>query len=970
MRRFAAEASCLSSRARSVVRAASHALVSRRLPLASRRVLLTTRRQLFAVRRLPLVIFALVAVALGAQSASAQNVIYQIRGTGDSDIYAYNISTNTRYDIYANYTGLNSAALAQRPSDGMLFYIINANGGDVYTFNPATPNIAPSRIGSIGATRPSSLRMAFSPVTDQLYYLPDTGRLYVIDQNNGNAADTGIDIAGLGSGGDMAFDSTGQLWVVNSSRQVFTASINADNTASGQGTLGITGSPATIGLAFGGNADTMYALGIDNYAVRVVTDSTTNPWTTSMVGASAAASATGDLASASVPAPNLSITKTDNKTSVYRGGPVQYIVTVTNNGTYAVTGTVTDNVPATITLTGNWTCVASAGSLCTAASGAGNNINTSAMLLPGGTATYTINGTVSATATGTLSNTASVAVPAWLTDSDTSDNTARDDDTINLNTNLSITKTDGLTTINPGATETYTITVTNNGPDVANGAIITDTVPASLSNITWTCVSLGGGATCGAASGSGNAISTTANLPNGRSVRYTVTGTLATNVPGTLSNTAQVAAPSGATDPTPANNSATDNTTINAVADPSITKTHTGNFTRGSIGTYTITVTNSGTGPTSGSVSFTDTLPAGLTPTAPTGLVNGWTCSIAGQVVSCTRNDALAATLSYPSINITVNVSQTAANSVTNTATVSGGGGNLLTSNDSASDPTTIVSSADLSLTKTVNNSAPTINANVTFTVTLSNAGATNATGVAAKDQLPAGLSFVSATPSAGTSYNSTSGVWTVGAMSSGASATLQIVAKVTASGTLTNTAQVTAANEPDPDSTPNNNNAAEDDQASATLNVPAPPQIQLVKSCTSPANCETAPQQPGTQLTYTITITNTGGSTAQGLTLIDIIPYTLAGTIYVNNVEFKVGSVTFNPNTSALVLPANGINYYKDSISTTPPPAPPWTPTQTYAPPGAVGTYDPLVTYVGWQFNGTLAPNTSASVTFTVRIK
>jgi uncharacterized repeat protein (TIGR01451 family) len=159
-------------------------------------------------------------------------------------------------------------------------------------------------------------------------------------------------------------------------------------------------------------------------------------------------------------------------------------------------------------------------------------------------------------------------------------------------------------------------------------------------------------------------------------------------------------------------------------------------------------------------------------------------------------------------------------------------------------------------------------------------------------------------------------------------------------------------------------------DPASSTgedVTVLSPPTLSMQKSCTSPANCETAPQQPGTELTYTITFTNTGDQTARNITLMDIIPYTLAGTIYVNNVEFKVGSSTFNPGTSALTLPAGGLKYFKDSIGTPTPPSPPWNPSVAYTP---TGTFDPIVTYVGWQLNGTLAPGASASVSFTVRIK
>ena len=66
--------------------------------------------------------------------------------------------------------------------------------------------------------------------------------------------------------------------------------------------------------------------------------------------------------------------------------------------------------------------------------------------------------------------------------------------------------------------------------------------------------------------------------------------------------------------------------------------------------------------------------------------------------------------------------------------------------------------------------------------------------------------------------YNSTTGVWTVGTLVNGSSASLQITATVASSTAITNTAQVSASDQPDPDSTPNNNIASEDDQASVTL--------------------------------------------------------------------------------------------------------------------------------------------------------
>ena len=124
----------------------------------------------------------------------------------------------------------------------------------------------------------------------------------------------------------------------------------------------------------------------------------------------------------------------------------------------------------------------------------------------------------------------------------------------------------------------------------------------------------------------------------------------------------------------------------NPTPDLTITKSHSGNFVQGQTGAnYTITATNGGSVLTTGTVSVTDTLPTGLTATAISG--TGWTCTLA--TLTCTRSDALAAAASYPAITLTVNVASNAPASVTNTATVSGGG-ETNTSNDAANDITTI----------------------------------------------------------------------------------------------------------------------------------------------------------------------------------------------------------------------------------------------------------------------------------------
>jgi predicted outer membrane repeat protein len=125
-------------------------------------------------------------------------------------------------------------------------------------------------------------------------------------------------------------------------------------------------------------------------------------------------------------------------------------------------------------------------------------------------------------------------------------------------------------------------------------------------------------------------------------------------------------------------------------ADMTVSSAHTGDFHPGDTGDiYTLTATNNGNASSSGAVTVTDTLPAGFTATSLGGA--GWSCTLA--TVTCTRSDALAANVSYSAITLTVGISTSDIGSYTNTVTV-GGGDEIVTSNDSYSDPTQVTAGA------------------------------------------------------------------------------------------------------------------------------------------------------------------------------------------------------------------------------------------------------------------------------------
>jgi uncharacterized repeat protein (TIGR01451 family) len=121
----------------------------------------------------------------------------------------------------------------------------------------------------------------------------------------------------------------------------------------------------------------------------------------------------------------------------------------------------------------------------------------------------------------------------------------------------SITKTDGVPSVSPGDQVTYTIVVTNPSP-WPTGLTITDTVPASLTNVTWTATD-SGCPVCFATSGSGSINENGEIGSSGGSITITLVGTVAADASGSITNTASVAS---GVDPNPANNSATDTDTV------------------------------------------------------------------------------------------------------------------------------------------------------------------------------------------------------------------------------------------------------------------------------------------------------------------------------------------------------------------------------------------------------------------------
>lgn len=542
---------------------------------------------------------------------------------------------------------------------------------------------------------------------------------------------------------------------------------------------------------------------------------------------------------------DLSITKTDGVTVATPGGSVTYTIVASNAGPSNASGsTVADTFPASLTCT--WTCVGAGGGTCTAA-GSGN-INDTVNLPSGGSATYTASCTISAAATGTLSNTATVTAAAGVSDPTPGNNSATDSDTLGASADLSITKTDGVTTVTAGGSVTYTITAANAGPSNAAGSTVADTFPATLT-CTWTCVGAGGG-TC-TASGSGN-INDTVNLPSGGSVTYTAACTVSGSASGSVSNTATVAAPAGVTDPTPGNNSATDTDTVTGSGDLSITKTNgLSSVNAGGSATYTITASNAGPSAATGAT-VADTFPAGLTCTWTCVGAGGGTCTASG---SGNINDS-ANLPSGGSVTYTAScaVSSAATGTISNTATITTPAGftDSNPGNNSATDSDPVVLFTGLSVTKTNGVTTLSPGGTATYTILVTNAGPADAVGATVSDLLPAALTctWTCVGASGGTCTAAGSGnINDIVNLPAGGNSTYTVNCTVSAAatGTVSNSVQVTApAGAADPNVL---DNLATDSDAVTPLAFP------LVSASKTASGTFLA----GSNVTYTIVLNNSG---------------------------------------------------------------------------------------------------------------
>ncbi|WP_431241340.1 gliding motility-associated C-terminal domain-containing protein [Flavobacterium sp. P21] len=467
---------------------------------------------------------------------------------------------------------------------------------------------------------------------------------------------------------------------------------------------------------------------------------------------------------------------------------------------------------------------------------------------------------------------------------------------------LSLTKTVNNTTPLVGGQVTFEVVVTNNGPQDNTGVAVTDLLPTGYTYNGFTATTGTYNPTTG--------LWTVGNLINGKSETLQITGTV--NLTGVYSNVAEVtAATLPDPDSTPNNGVTTEDdyatvttTPITQATNLSLTKT-VNNPTPliGTDVTFEVIITNSGPQNTAG-VEVTDLLPTGYTfksYSATKGTYNKTTgkWTIGSLINGDSQTLQLTATVNA-SGNYT-NIAEVTASTLPDPNSTPNNG--VTTEDDYATAITApVVPMADLSLIKAVvgGNLSPIFGATITFEITVNNSGPQAATGVSVKDLLPSGYQYIVYSSTAGQYFNTT-GIWNIGTIPSGGSESLLIGVKINTTGNYNNIAEVYSSNELDPDSTPNNNVTGEDDMGSVLVTpVPAETDLSIEKNVVG----NNLTPAVGSQIGFTVTITNDGPSISTGATVKDILP---SGYQYS---FFNSTSGSYNPATGiwtpGIILPGN----------------------------------------------------------------
>ena len=384
----------------------------------------------------------------------------------------------------------------------------------------------------------------------------------------------------------------------------------------------------------------------------------------------------------------------------------------------------------------------------------------------------------------------------------------------------------------------FVITVSNNGPNRATGVRVLDNLPSGYQFVS---------ATPGGAYDATSGQWTIGDLVDGAAATLRINArVLAT---GSYENSVTVAA-SDQPDPDTSNNIST--VSIGPISADLMVSKQVDNPSPqvGDQVQFLVVVTNKGPNQATG-VNLLDNLPSGFTFVSAVPSTGTQYASTSGQW-------SVGNLATGSSASLRINALVKSRGSYQNSAEVSHSDQPDPDASNNRAEVAVGPVTADLVVTKQVNNPSPLLGSSVIFTMTVTNQGPNSATNVSLIENLPSGYSFVGATPGNGTSYDPVSGEWAVGFLPQGGLATLSITATVNASGDQTNSVKVTHSDQPGSDS------------GSTTSTVTTGPQsadLEVSKSVDNPA------PYIGETVQFTIMVTNRGPDDTFGLTLLDNLP-------------------------------------------------------------------------------------------------
>ncbi|MFJ4796511.1 glycine-rich protein, partial [Kitasatospora purpeofusca] len=573
-------------------------------------------------------------------------------------------------------------------------------------------------------------------------------------------------------------------------------------------------------------------------------------------GATARTAVASPTASPS-PQANLTVSKSLLTSPVVPGQPVQWRVTVTNNGpSRARNVVITDTVPAGVS--GATMTADTGGANCPIS---GGTATCPAVEIPAGSSlSWTLTGTLDANATTTPTNTVTVTGgpdPAASTRTAVASPTASPSPQANLKVSKSLVTNP----VVPGQRIEWRVNVLNSGPSRARNVVVADTVPAGVTNPVMTapdgttCPISGGVATCPGV-----------EIPAGQALNWTLTGTLDPNATATPTNTVTV---TGGPDPTAS--------THTAVASPSGSPSPQTDLTvskvlltnpvvPGQQIQWRVTVTNNGPS-RARDIVVRDQVPTGVTGATMTADTGGANCPITSGVATCPAVEIPAG--SSLSWTLTGTLDANATTTPANTVTVTGGPDPATPTHTAVASPSGSPSpQANLTVSKVLLTDPVVPGRQIQWRVTVTNNGPSRARNVVVADTVPAGVTNPVMTASDGTTCPISGGVATCPAVEipAGSSQTWTLTGTLASDATSTPVNSVTVTGGPDP--------AASTRTAVASPTASPSPQANLTVSKVLLTN----PVVPGQQIQWRVTVTNNGPSRARDVVVRDQVPAGVTG--------------------------------------------------------------------------------------------